>query len=491
MQNWKIWTLCVFAATAFAACSEDDPTPTPTPDAGSDASDTGDVSPDVDPDTSVDADSTPEPDADAGPDPDSDTGPDVDATPDPDADVSPDIDTTPEPTTCLDRCAAALAACPDAIGAGTPCETTVAADWQDLCEMACEEIPAIVEIAYAGETCVPGVRNILDRGGLADLCLASGCPPLETDYAPGADDGWPACVSDGGTYVQINENVSSIARIAAFDEIATLLWNRDTAPSADDFLDAFEAYLTGEGLESRVSRREDEHYPPVVDGAGNVLRCRDEGVPALDPDRCVGPAQIIPLLNDAFEKGALGEIPLVNAARAEAGLLWFLYVSVHKEALTCTTAIADCDSAWAYYSGGGQPDEPRGLARYVVDVSPWAHDRIWDGLLAVRCWRDLDREATATTIARRDLALNQMDRALLYAMARIVTERALAMVTTPQTRDASFAFLQILGPVLNRAITEADASEATTWTAALDGASLDDIDATDLVTVTDRVFACP
>ena len=42
-------------------------------------------------------------------------------------------------------------------------------------------------------------------------------------------------------------------------------------------------------------------------------------------------------LNKAFADGASGNEPLANAARVEAGLLWFLYVSTYKEANSCAS----------------------------------------------------------------------------------------------------------------------------------------------------------
>jgi hypothetical protein len=293
------------------------------------------------------------------------------------------------------------------------------------------------------------------------------CEPLASDYAPGADDTWPACVSDGGTYVSFEPTASTTARVAAFESIADLLW-RTTAPDSDAFLDARELYATGEGLESRVVRREDEHYPPVSDGMGGTLSCRDEGVPALDPDRCVGPAQIQPLVSEAFAAGIRGEEPDLNAARIEAALLWFLYVSTHKEAFTCTTVQRDCDSSHAYYTGGQPFDAAIGLAGYLRDLDADAHDRVTDGILAVRCWRDLDGEATATNLALRGQALAQLDRALLRGLAVVVLDRIARWEESSSATDA--AFLEVLAPVLTREATARDATQGAALAAALEAA---------------------
>ena len=99
------------------------------------------------------------------------------------------------------------------------------------------------------------------------------------------------------------------------------------------------------------------------------------------PDYCVGPARIQPVILGALQQGAMGVgDPLVNAARVEAGLLWFFYVSQYKESYTCTTKAKDCDSAYAYYTGGEPARGGIGLAGRVAEADPAAHDRAWDGL---------------------------------------------------------------------------------------------------------------
>ncbi|HYO52557.1 hypothetical protein [Archangium sp.] len=102
------------------------------------------------------------------------------------------------------------------------------------------------------------------------------------------------------------------------------------------------------GLDSRVQRREDVHYPAPSSGA----KCSDAGIPEQYPDRCVGPAKLLPILNEAFQKGTRGESPRVQATRIEAALLWFLYVSTPSEVTSCASKPQDCDSVWAYYTGG-------------------------------------------------------------------------------------------------------------------------------------------
>ncbi|MCA9563901.1 MAG: hypothetical protein KC561_10455, partial [Myxococcales bacterium] len=299
-----------------------------------------------------------------------------------------------------------------------------------------------------------------------------------------------ACTSDDGEYVRVQESVSSIARVAAFEDIADLLWRNDATPDGDDFFDARAIYAVGEGLDSRVQRREDEHYPPVMSG-NDVLSCGDEGVPAMDPDRCVGPAQILPILNEAFQGGIAGEDPEVNSARIEAALLWFFYVSSYKEGTTCASVAKDCDSSWAYYNGGFQLDGAIGLAGYVRELDPVAHENAFNAVLGLRCWRELDTAEPASDTILQGYALDQLDRALLNGVARIVADR-LAQMTNHSgvDRDADWAFLQILGPVLDREAADRDSAAAarlsTAW--ALDA---DDVDVRAVIDDLAEVFPCP
>lgn len=334
-----------------------------------------------------------------------------------------------------------------------------------------------------GDTVAPdaGDTDTLDT---SDTDVApSECEPRDSDYSPGADDQWPECVSDDGTYHQVQDSISTIGRVGGFEAIAELLWRNGT-PSPEDFVAARDEYATGEGLDSRVQRREDEHYPPVTDpDSGDTLRCRDEGVPALDPQRCVGPALILPVLNDAFVAGIEGTDPEIQAARIEAALLWFFYISTHKEATTCAVAAKDCDSSYAYYSGGVDRTGGLGLAGAVRSVDQEAHDRVWDAILAVRCWRDLDDGEEASDLETRDRAVAQLDRALLHGVASVVTDR-FARWTTDQN-PADLEFVRILGPVLERAASEIDGDlAADARTAIADGSG-------DLKEALESLFPCP
>jgi hypothetical protein len=338
--------------------------------------------------------------------------------------------------------------------------------------------------ADAGLDAEAGAPSCTDEGIAAQDNAA--CQPLATDYRPAdtANDTWAACISDDNQYHPFDPNISSIPRVGAFEQIAKLLsFGGATAPSAQAFLDARLAYQTDQGLESRVSRREDEHYSAAPDACNKLTAAQL----AQYPDRCAGPAKIQPMLNAAFQQGISGVDPVKNAARVEAGLLWFLYLSVYKESKSCASTVGDCDSSWAYYSGGEPRSGGLGLSRYVRARSPQAHDRVWDGLLAVRCWRDLDNPTgAAQNTAMRDQALAQLDRALLRGVALVVRQRAQKLPC-----EAAWESVRILGEVLGREAAARDPSSAQVLSAELSKASVAEVKASAIVGAIDASFACP
>ena len=249
---------------------------------------------------------------------------------------------------------------------------------------------SLLLVAACGDDSQPALDSSMpDSASDGGMCMprtdgvapSPGCEPSAGDYALCVDDTWPACVSDFGEYVRIEESISTIARVGGFERIADLLFDAGESPSPDDFLMARMIYQEDEGLDSRVVRRFDPHYE-VPEGTD----CTAEGTPAMFMDYCTGPAQMQPILLDALMQGFEGTQPRYNAGRIEGALLRFLYVSTYKESLTCTTKAKDCDSAYAYYTGGAEARGGLALARRVAAVDPLAHDRAWDGLLALRCW---------------------------------------------------------------------------------------------------------
>lgn len=316
----------------------------------------------------------------------------------------------------------------------------------------------------AGEPCDPA----------DDPVDEASCTPLASDYRPNDsdNDNYPACISDGGVYELVADPPGSIARVEAYEQIAALLWENG-APTREDFTMARTAYELDEGLGSRVDRREDLHYPEIPmdqwdPGLDPDKQCANDKLASSFADRCVGPAKLRPLINGAFVAGMQGEGDAnVHAARIEAGLVWFSYLSVYKEAFTCTHTPKDCDSSWAYYAGGAQADGALiGFAKLVNRYSPTTHQRIFDGILAVRCFRDLysiDDYPTYDDLPSDgkqlfDQAWEQLDDALARGFAVALRQHLLAQddEQCSEASEANWAFVQIVGPALDRELRERD-----------------------------------
>jgi len=350
----------------------------------------------------------------------------------------------------------------------------------------------------AGEPCDPA----------DDAVDEASCAPLASDYLPSDSDNdmYPACISDGGVYELVDSPPSTIARIEAYEEIAALLWEND-APTREDFTMARTAYELEEGLGSRVDRREDLHYPEIPmdewdPGLDPDKQCSNDSLATTYTDRCVGPSKMRPLINEAFIAGMSGDgDPNVHAARIEATLMWFFYLSVYKEAYTCTHTPKDCDSSWAYYAGGAQADGALiGFAKFVQRYSPTTHQRIFDGILAVRCWRGLYSiddyptyaDLPADAQALYDAAWEQLDDAVARGFAIALRQHLLAQddEQCSEATEANWAFVQIAGPALDREIRERDATVADELAAIyeLDAPTTDDLE--QAAALIDQVIPC-
>jgi hypothetical protein len=324
--------------------------------------------------------------------------------------------------------------------------------------------------------------------GLAPIPTSASCMADPTDYMPrmqgSAGDQWPACISDGNQYVRFSENTSSLARVGAFEEIGRLLgFGTGKAPSREEFTQARVVYTQEQGIESRVSRREDEHYPP----AAKLCRDMTAEEQQMNGDRCVGPVKLRPILNEAFMNGMNGVDPVMNAARIEGALLWHFYISAHKEATSSAQAAVDTDSMWAKYSGGEPRSGGLGISRYVKARSQETHDRAWDGLLAVRCWRDLDNPTgMAMNMPMRDRARAQLDRALLRGMALIVRQRVERLPCAN-----AFESVRIIGRMLGREAKLRDPDAAATLAREMEKTDPAAVDKAALTAALDKLFPCP
>jgi len=341
-----------------------------------------------------------------------------------------------------------------------------------------------------------GTTPIGDAGPLADAGADNGvdcttepnedlgaCSVADDAYLPrengSADDSWAACISDDNIYHLAGESTpSSVARVEAFDRIGALLWDHSITPPADHFVQAKLIYAEDSGVGSRVARRYDTHYPKPPNGES----CQDEGVPAQYPEYCVGPATLEPVINEAFLQGGQGNDPALNSARIRGALMWFFYVSAIKEGMSCASKAKDCDSSWAYHTGGTDRENPIGLGRAIKRVAPETYNQAFDGNLAIRCWRDLDSAETAENETLQLRAVNQLDVALIHGFALIIKDELdRADCSTGLYRESALEFLRTVAPLFNRAFAEKDATAAAAFLAGLEGT-------VDVPTVTGYVF---
>jgi hypothetical protein len=330
----------------------------------------------------------------------------------------------------------------------------------------------------------------------------SACMASANDYTPtvdgSADDTWPACVNDDGAYHPL-EQPSSAARTEAWAMIRSIFAAGTTAA---DFTAAREQYALAEGIESRVLRREDVHYPNIPEAEQDPTvdfdkQCTIEANVMAYPDRCAGPAKIAPILNDAFAAGQteMGD-PAVHAARIDAAIAWFMYLSTIKEAsFSCprTDKSGDCDAAWGYYNGATDRANPQGYGADVMAVSAQTNERIFDGLAAFRCFRDTypaDMDAD-TNDPFYGYAYDQLDRANDHGAAVILRERLSLQLTCGPDADASWAWIQVFGQALIKPAQDADAGQASTWEALIanDAPTPEEILAG--VAALDALFPCP
>jgi hypothetical protein len=350
----------------------------------------------------------------------------------------------------------------------------------------------------AGDPCPPTAAT-LDE---------SACTALPSDYVPGADDAYAACISDGGSYETLAGTPGAAARIEAFEQIIDLLWT-DTAPTKEDFIAARMQYEIDEGLSSRVDRREDLHYPeiPMAEWDMSVeddKQCTVTELAEMYPDRCIGPSKLKPAINQAFIDGIEGNgDPNVNAAIIKANLVWFIALSSYKEAYSCfQIAGEDCDASWGYFTGGAQIDGALlGLSRMVNGYSPNAAERVFDGILAVRCVRDLYPEDMYPAnpvdplppdgAALFDTAWEQLDQALFRGVAVVLRQHVASQDSCGDTATANWTFVQILGGYLSHeaAMRDSAASAELDGIYAMDTPTPDDV--ARAIELIDQVFPCP
>jgi len=317
------------------------------------------------------------------------------------------------------------------------------------------------------------------------------CSYAATDYTPrineSADDTWAECISDDNVYHQIEESVSSISRVAAYDAIGKYLWNNSNTPTPKDFIDARVLYEEEQGIGSRVARRYDPHYKAPSTNS----KCDEEGVADKYPNYCVGPAILQPIIVKAFADGSQGKALLINSAKIHAALQWFLAVSAFKEGTTCADKPKDCDSSWAYYCGGTSRETSIGIAAEINNWAPETHNRVYDGILAMRCWRHLDQQVPATNTDMQKLALKQLDTALLRGISILLRQYFLTLTcSTGNHQQAALAAIKIITPLLDRETRTRDTAAADLLKTQ-STTTLDNIDVTTAIKTIDKTYPCP
>lgn len=325
------------------------------------------------------------------------------------------------------------------------------------------------------------------------------CGPLATDYQPRMAMRntmvWPACRSDMNQFVPYGMGtVPSTERVINFERmninpmpvqnamgmtigIARPMAFFDAArdPSRDEFVSVASYYATAganSGLVDRFARRPDEHFPQPAAAVQNMMTgeyddhwCNADANWMSQRDYCVGPASLRPPLQESMMAGAQNMLGThsarYHAARIEAAMIWLFYASVYKESLSCLQDVEDCDSAWGYYTGGIARNDAMqvGLARYINVVDPETHNRIWDALLALRCWRDADGglaspPAIAMNRALRERARDQLERALTRGVMQVVAQRLTVFAATSAmpAGQAHQGFINVVGPLIARAL---------------------------------------
>lgn len=327
----------------------------------------------------------------------------------------------------------------------------------------------------------------VDAAG-ADAAMRT-CSTMATDFPASADYACPtvraALTSMPDAFPYVLEPPGAAARGAAFEQMRTngfFDYSRDPAPG--DFTTTQDLFIGGgEGLASRMERRFDPHFPmPATMPAGMLRICQDETIWRASPEFCIGPSTLNPIVLQALALGQTGdasEPQRFRAARIEAAILWFLHVSAYKEALTCISVFPggdggtdDCDSAWGYYTGGADRTSGIGYAALVHALEPATHDAIWDGLLGIRCWREMDPSDPAVVdpfdistpqLAFFERAHAQEDRALDRGMVVVLMDRLRRFRATSGTEQAAhLVFLRtILAPHDALTLTDAMGTSVT------------------------------
>ncbi len=325
---------------------------------------------------------------------------------------------------------------------------------------------------------------------------------------------WPTCIVDADKtdkWVLVDpmgQTPAASSRTEAFEGFRAKLDYTSMVASEQDFADIRTAYLIPEGLQSRITRRPDYHWVefPIPD----LNACKHTPVDPAYEKVCAGPLQIEPIINEAFSIGQAqaGHSPAevrIQMARLEAAFLWFFYLSVYSEIHTARTEDpADVDSSLGYYTANHEENAATisGLARYVRDLDPATHARVWNGHRAARCWRSqagdtgsllFDKIGDAPDDLRWKAARKQLDQAALHGISLIVKDRLGEFNTEAdaEVKAAHWAFIKVLGPVLYRAMDILAPSQSTALKAEIDKTDTSMVNAQAAIDAISNVYVCP
>jgi hypothetical protein len=201
------------------------------------------------------------------------------------------------------------------------------------------------------------------------------------------------------------------------------------------------------------------------------------------------------MINKAFEAAINNKAdPLSQSARIEAALIWFQYVSVLAEQGTCRDTPEDCDSVWSHYNAAQafNSTTQKGLGRYFKDLSDETHARTFDGVLAINCWRHIDSAPLATNTTLYQRSQGQIDTAMLRGVALILRERFSNIAcSSGDVQKAHLAFVNALGPFLDRAARATDPAKADVLKSQVSAADASGVDVPKAQAAIDALFPCP
>jgi hypothetical protein len=228
---------------------------------------------------------------------------------------------------------------------------------------------------------------------------------------------------------------------------------------------------------------------------GTPTSCLDEKIAAQYPARCVGSSVLVPEIQKNLS--AVFGAPILDEASALSGyLLCAGYLAIRFEAWACSQGLGSaCDGSWAFYNVASPRRTWAGFAGFTTEFpgGQTTDDRIFDGLLALQCWRDVDR---AVPPARSDLlgaAMRQLDFGLQHALAANVhIDLTASACQNSQSEGLPLSTaLNAMAMCLVPAAKERDAALGRQLEQMLSAASTSGVDPVALGNLLDALFPCP